>query len=94
MIEVKENISENKLNEGARKYLFDALDRMNEIQARKNKIFAIPSSRKVVLENIMGDVPNYISRDDLIANENGFLDKISDKVVSIQAKIDMKTSKK
>lgn len=97
MIKVKENISENKLNEGARKYLFDALDRMNEIQTRKNKIFAIPSSRKVVLENIMGDIPSYVTRDDLAVRESGvkaILDKLNSKIISLQTKMEIRNSKK
>lgn len=93
MIEVKENMSENTLNESARQYLFDALDRMATAQAKRNKMFY--SNGKIVLENIMGEIPSYVSRDDLLTStKTSILDKTYDRIINVQARIDMKSSKK
>lgn len=66
---------------------------MNQGQNNSNKNF----NNKVVLENIVGDIPSYIARDDLAVRKSGIkaiLDKLNSKIISLQTKMEIKNSKK
>ena len=50
---------------------------MATAQAKRNKMFY--SNGKIVLENIMGEIPSYVSRDDLLTStKTSILDKTYD----------------
>lgn len=78
----------------AKEYLFAVLDR-NKRQLKGEKPIVVNSKVAVFnIENFMGAIPNYISREDLTtSNKMGMMDKVSSGITYIQAKLDMRASK-